>query len=149
MRFFIYITFFIISSNGYTQSQSDYFYVKKANCELRLSPLGKNEVQFKGHIKKLLSKKGYTVKDFIENKRVLPGEDYIEFKISKSDDFWKKCISLFKYKTSEFNKPSIKDKIKYMHQTTRSLPRITPSGNERCTRSIKDLLVHLPQCIKN
>lgn len=95
----------------------------------------------------LLKEKRYIIKQMSDNKRILPGELYLEIISSKEKKrIFPACIIETKLKISKGSRVSTQDTVLYSKKVKRSVPRVTQKGIERCTRALRDTFVHIPYC---
>lgn len=111
-------------------------------CLLRFDP----KQEFASKIADALKEKGYKLHDYLPEGKLNPEDMYFTLTISRTGMFFKDCeVSYYIHEASGV-KPISSDKQMLHSKTTRSLPRVTFSGDERCTRGIDDLFVNLPSC---
>lgn len=83
-------------------------------------------------------------------KDIYKGEMYLKVDFIRIDkklyDHCQVDVKLLLAKEDRYT--SSRDTILYDQKSTRSLPRITLKGNERCHRALKDAFIHIPTCIK-
>ena len=95
-----------------------------------------------------LNQKKFKPYAFIENKRILSGDMYLDFKVLRpKEKLYTSCIVSLEVKIAKRNTPQNDDKVLFSKSIKRSLPRITLKGMERCKMAVKDAFVHIPLCI--
>ena len=135
----LFLTFFLSSQ------VIEAYSIKHPTCQINLNyrdhkmvPEFKQQIEKKGY--KILKKKTEHVPGILYGK--------IEIKNDKIEKgmLYKDCIAGISIKKAKENYPSDKDEIITNNQVVRKFPRVTFKGHERCSRAIKDVLIHLPKC---
>ncbi len=124
---------------------SDDFTIEHSDCLIRIEKKNESLNQL---FKEELLKKNFVVKPFIEGKRVLSGELYGQFTVTKGPEkLYKKCSVEVSLKRADGNRPVSSDRLIFKKTNYRSLPRVTFSGSERCSKAMKEAFIHMPKCV--
>lgn len=128
-----------------TSLSAQYFEMKHIDCKIRYNKID-DFLSRKAY--GLLLDKGYKVQSFVNGNKMNVGDIY--FKLDYLRDpakMWKDCVIKVAIKKAINQKEYSRDKTLFEKSIRRSLPRHTFSGNERCTRGLKDAFVHIPKCV--
>ena len=144
----IYLIFLLLAPlKIVAQKTEDYFNIKHPTCTLRID---KKDLEFSKEWFEGLEKKGFKIKPYLENNRLYPQDLYAKMYTKRlKGKIYKDCLANVEILLANRDKPTSKDKVLASRKSKRSLPRITFNGNERCTRAIKDALVHIPNCLRS
>lgn len=122
------------------------FEMKHLDCRIRFNK-GNDFLIRQAH--ELLSDKGYQVHPFVNENKMNVGDLYFSLTYKRDPSkMWKDCVVKVSVKKAINQRAYSKDKTLYEKSVRRALPRHTFSGNERCTRGLKDAFVHIPKCIR-
>jgi hypothetical protein len=122
------------------------FLIEHSDCLVRVKP-HKEDSRLDQIFKEQLLKKKFKVSPFISNERVLTGEMYADYIVTKGPEkLYKKCSVEVTIHTASGNRPSQSDKPVFKKKNSRSVPRITFSGSERCSKALKEAFIHMPKC---
>ena len=144
MRFLLilFLFSFTVLAQNTVEINTDDFSFNHPTCLLRFD----EKQEFSPKLKENLIKKGFKLHDFIEENKLNPEDLYISLSINREGMFFKDCKLNLKINEAISSKTLSTDKTLLQTTTTRSYPRVTFSGDERCTRGIDDLFVDLPTC---
>lgn len=93
-----------------------------------------------------LKDKGFKLHEFIEDKKMNPEDLYFSLLIQRDGILFKDCKLKLKVLQSNSVKALDNDIVLLETETVRVFPRVTFSGDERCSRGIDDLFVDIPSC---
>ncbi len=149
--------FFIINIIN-TQIYAQEFILEHSDCKIRMKDQTavdsehkhKDEISdLQDLISKELGKRNFTINPFIENKRILTGELYFEWKRDFSrESIYHSCIISVAIKKAKGQTPLKSDPTLYSKVVKRRVPRITLRGMERCKLALKESFIHIPTCKK-
>src|SRR5690606_30892721 len=105
-----------------------------------------SKLEFADKLEKKLKEKGFKTDAYLPEGKLNPEDMYFHFTLNRVGLIYKECQLEFKIQEAKSVKPVSSDPVFFSAKTTRSLPRVTFSGDERCTRGIDDLFVELPNC---
>lgn len=144
---FIYlITLFFVSSN--VQAQNDFSF-NHPDCKVKAF-LPENAEFLEDTLEEMTKKRKMVLSMMKTKKDIYKGEMYFQVNFARiKQKIYDKCLVDVKlYLAKEDRYISKRDTLLYERKSTRSLPRITLKGNERCTRALKDAFIHIPTCRK-
>lgn len=137
---FSVIVFFIFAGTAHANQ----FVFKHLDCKVRFN---KTENFMNKLAQKKLSEKGYITYSFNQNNRMNVGDLYFKLAFTRDPGkLWKDCIVTTELRKAKNQRVLSKDKILFSRTVRRSLPRHTFSGDERCTRGLKDTFINIPHC---
>ncbi len=102
--------------------------------------------EFAGKLASNLTNKGFKLHDFIDKDKLNSEDLYLSLSIEREGLFFKDCKLHLRIMQANSAKRISSDKILLESKTIRAIPRVTFSGDERCTRGIDDLFVDIPKC---
>lgn len=137
------ICFLIFSSPLFAQEE---FLFKHLDCKVRYNTTSDFLSQLAN--KKLVDK-NYTPQPFVDGNKMNVGDLYFQLEYKRDPrKLWRDCIVKISIKKATNQKAMSKDKTLFSRSVTRSLPRHTFSGDERCKRGLSDAFVNIPPCQK-
>lgn len=118
------------------------------DCKVKV--LLQNSAMFlKDTINEMCSKRRFKMSLMKNEKDIYKGEMYLKVDYLRIDkklyDHCEVNVKLLLAKEDRYT--SSRDTLLYDHKNTRSLPRVTFKGNERCKRALKDAFIHIPTCL--
>lgn len=101
-------------------------------------------------LNEMSKKRGLNLSKMKDKRDIYKGEMYFKINFVRIDKkLYDHCQVNLKLKLAKEDRYiSSRDEVLYDQKNTRSLPRVTLKGNERCTRALKDAFIHIPTCIK-
>lgn len=122
------------------------FSIKDVNCQVKINPM--NDRLF-DDFQSQLKEKGYEPVVMTEGQTINRGELTARFeKVHLDGKLYKDCQITLKVLRLTSHQSEFEADVIVDHTTTRTLPRITFKGHERCSRGLRDAFLHLPACIK-
>lgn len=137
----VFFTASALAQNTVQINENDYSF-NHPTCLLRFD----SAQDFSDKLKENLVKRGFKLHDFIEDNKLNPEDLYLSLSIEREGIFFKDCKLHLKINQAVSSKRLSSDKTIIQSQTTRTYPRVTFDGDERCTRGIDDLFVNVPKC---
>lgn len=130
------------------RAQNDFSF-NHPNCKVKAF-LPDNARFLNSTLKQMTEKRKMILTIMKSKKDIYKGEMYFQVNFARiKQKIYDKCLVDIKlYLSKEDRYTSKSDILLYERKSTRSLPRITLKGNERCTRALKDAFIHIPTCRK-
>lgn len=142
------LIFLVLVFTNTTSAQVDFSF-NHPNCNVRA--FLPSEASFlEGTLKEMTKKRKMNLTLMKNKKDIFKGDMYFQVNFARIDQkIYDKCLIDVKlYLAKEDRYTSKRDTLLYEQKSTRSLPRITLKGNERCKRALKDAFIHIPVCNK-
>ncbi len=138
------LSLFIFSAHAQNTAviNSDDFSFTHPTCLVRFD----NSQEFANKISVNLKDKGFKLQDYIEGEKLNPEDMYLSLTIKREGWFFKDCELDLKIMEAKSSKRLSTDRTLLESKTVRAYPRVTFSGDERCTRGIDDLFIDIPKC---
>ena len=155
MNNYLLSTFIILLGlSSHTLAQE--FIFEHSDCKVRMkktyevADLSSSEIEtLEELVSKELEKRDFEINPFIDNKRILEGELYIDWDVDfSSETVYKSCIIGVSLNQAKGQTPRNDDPVLYKKTIKRRVPRITFEGMERCKLAIKESFIHIPTCRK-
>tara|TARA_R110000868_G_scaffold25366_2_gene98857 strand:- start:2012 stop:2470 length:459 start_codon:yes stop_codon:yes gene_type:complete len=102
--------------------------------------------EFASEIRANLKTKGFKIQDYLPEGKLNPEDLYLKLGIEREGWFYKDCHLTLQISQANSIKPLMSDLLLMSAKVKRIYPRVTFSGDERCTRGIDDLFVNIPTC---
>tara|TARA_R110000868_G_scaffold154736_2_gene380977 strand:+ start:36189 stop:36647 length:459 start_codon:yes stop_codon:yes gene_type:complete len=102
--------------------------------------------EFADKIASNLKDKGFKLQDYLPEGKLNPEDMYLNLIIEREGWFYKDCVLDLVISQANSVKPLSSDLRLMSAKAKRMYPRVTFSGDERCTRGIDDLFVNIPTC---
>ncbi len=119
------------------------------NCQVRVKSFPKKLQYLKSTLNEEFSKRNFQSLPMKDNKRVLPGDMYLDLEVVKlPSKLYHPCLVKIKFKVAKNRNPSTSDETIFQKEIKRTFPRVTLNGKERCKKALKDSFVHIPYCKK-
>lgn len=145
LKIIFFLILFLIKP-GYAQND---FSFNHPDCKVKAF-LPDNANFLKNTLEEMAKKRKMVLSMMKTKKDIYKGEMYFQVNFARiKQKIYDKCLIDIKlYLAKEDRYTSKRDTLLYERKSTRSVPRITLKGNERCTRALKDAFIHIPTCRK-
>ncbi len=151
----LFVSFLLISFIS-TSLMAQEFAFDHADCKVRMkktheiADLPQSDIDtLEELIVEELEKREFVINPFIDNKRLLEDEMYIDWEVDfTKESIYNTCVIGVSLKLSKGQTPREGDPILYSKVIRRRVPRITFDGMERCKLAIKESFIHIPTCKK-
>lgn len=140
MIFLLLLSSLVQAENAFI-NKSD-FTITHPTCLVRFD----ETQEFGEKLGRKLKEKGYKTHAFLPEKKLNVEDWYFTSSIKREGMIYKDCTISYAILEAKSVRPASMD-IKILEGSSkRNLPRVTFSGDERCTRAIDDLFVNIPTC---
>lgn len=139
MQYTTRIIFIIISLNSF----ADYNF-EHADCKIGF--IEGTEKYLNKVAKETLISRSFKPQKLVENRILLPDDLYYTYEVIKGDSLYKSCTIKSYIKIASSRTPQERDTVVFKKEIKRTLPRITFTGSERCTKALKETFIHIPNC---
>ena len=150
----LFLVLLSLGLNAQGPLESEYHF-NHSDCNVRLKDystnqkedLDREEMKALGEIvKDKLEERNFTIKPFIDNKRILENEMYLTWERSFQGGIYKRCEMTVQLRQAKGQYPRDNDPILYQKTIERRVPRITFRGMERCKLALQETFIHIPHC---
>ncbi|MBH46866.1 MAG: hypothetical protein CME71_01705 [Halobacteriovorax sp.] len=140
----LYLLFFIsttFAEDAVLINQEDFSF-NHPTCLIRFD----SNQEFASEIASNLKEKGFKLQDYLPEGKLNPEDMYLKLIIEREGWFYKDCLLDLVISQANSIKPLSSDLRLMSAKVKRMYPRVTFSGDERCSRGIDDLFVNIPKC---
>ena len=137
----------LFAFNSYSDEYTPTYTYEHPSCNVSIHD-NFEKASFKELVVSLLKDRSYNVKFLKKRNVILAGDLHLLVKKNRlKAKFWKDCVVESKLFFATESRASLKDDVIFKKKIKRQFPRLTPSGEERCERALKDSFIHIPHCI--
>ena len=146
--FFLIFFLFTIFSSFSIYAKDPVFSFRHPDCKIKALVEKEQKFLF-STLQEMAKKRGFKILKMKNKRDIYKGEMYFKLNfIRVNKKLYNHCQVNLKIKLAKEDRYiSSRDEVLYDQKNTRSLPRITFKGDERCTRALKDAFIHIPTCI--